>query len=115
MPLPPVIITLYRLRGSFRCTCHLQLLVSARMPQRRTHCTCLHHTITYDTFALQTLAQHKILSAPVVVAHPGAASAAVPAVEVPAAAGEQHGDILGFIDIKDVLTSFLKASSGLMW
>jgi len=58
---------------------------------------------------MQVLAAHRILSAPVVVGNGGAESsgAASPAAPVGSPGAEKAPEVCGFIDIRDLLSSFL--------
>ena len=51
------------------------------------------------------LAAHRILSAPVVVGNGGGGDSAAPAAET--AGGDKAPEVCGFIDIRDLLSSFL--------
>lgn len=54
---------------------------------------------------LRVLAAHRILSAPVVVGNGGGGDSAAPAAET--AGGDKAPEVCGFIDIRDLLSSFL--------
>lgn len=68
------------------------------------HVTILRDTATVEQ-ALRTLATKRILSAPVITAGPGAHE---PGVKWPQEKPlDSNGQLLGFIDVRDVLSSFL--------